>query len=59
MLKLALQKCRELNLDKVLITCDKANVASARVIQKNNGILENEIFSETFSEVIQRYWIKL
>lgn len=59
MLKLALQKCRELNLEKVLITCDKSNIASAKVIQNNNGILENEIYSETFSEVIQRYWIKL
>lgn len=59
MLKLALQKCRELNLGRVLITCDKANIASAKVIQNNNGVLENEIFSETFSEVIQRYWIEL
>ncbi|OZV13226.1 GNAT family N-acetyltransferase [Tissierella sp. P1] len=59
MLKLALQKCRELSLNKVLITCDKTNVASAKVIQNNNGILENEIFSETFSEIIQRYWIDL
>lgn len=59
MLKLALQKCRELNLNRILITCDKINVASAKVIQKNNGVLENEIFSETFSEIIQRYWIDL
>jgi predicted acetyltransferase len=59
MLKLGLQKCREFNLNKVLITCDKSNIASAKVIQKNNGILENEVFSETFSEVIQRYWINL
>ena len=59
MLKLALQKCKELNLNKILITCDKTNVASAKVIQNNNGILENEIFSETFSEIIQRYWIDL
>ncbi|MBU5427607.1 GNAT family N-acetyltransferase [Tissierella pigra] len=59
MLKLALQKCRELNLDRVLITCDKINIASAKVIQNNNGMLENEMFSETFSEVIQRYWIDL
>ena len=59
MLKLGLQKCRELNLNKILITCDKTNVASAKVIQKNNGILENEVFSETFSEIIQRYWINL
>ena len=59
MLKLGLEKCRELSLSKVLITCDKINVASAKVIQNNNGILENEIFSETFSEIIQRYWINL
>lgn len=59
MLKLSLQKCRELNLNKVLITCDKINVASSKVIQNNNGILENEIYSDTFSEMIQRYWISL
>lgn len=59
LLKLGLQKCRELNLNKILITCDKSNVASAKVIQNNNGMLENEVFSETFSEIIQRYWINL
>ncbi|MDP4088495.1 MAG: GNAT family N-acetyltransferase [Bacillota bacterium] len=59
MLKLGLQRCRELNIDKVLISCDKTNIASAKVIQNNNGILENEVYSETFSEVIQRYWISL
>jgi predicted acetyltransferase len=59
MLKLALQKCRELNINKVLITCDKINIASAKVIQNNNGILENEFYSEIFSEIIQRYWISL
>lgn len=59
MLKLALEKCRELKLNKVLITCDKINIASAKVIQNNNGILENEIYSETFSEIIQRFWIHL
>lgn len=57
MLKLGLDKCKELSLDKVLITCDKSNIASAKVIQNNKGILENEIYSNTFSEVIQRYWI--
>ncbi|MGK0465682.1 MAG: putative acetyltransferase, partial [Clostridium sp.] len=44
---------------KVLITCNKINVVSAKVIQNNNGILENEVFSETFSEITQRYWINL
>lgn len=59
MLKLALEKCRELNLDRVLITCDKVNVASARVIINNNGVLENELYSELYSEIIERYWITL
>lgn len=59
MLKLGLEKCRELKLDKVLVTCDKENVGSAKVIQNNKGILENEAYSETFSAVVQRYWITL
>lgn len=58
-LKLGLGKCKELNLKEVLITCDKTNIASAKIIQNNNGILDNEIYSETFAEIIQRYWIKL
>ncbi|MDV3426204.1 MAG: GNAT family N-acetyltransferase [Bacillota bacterium] len=59
MLKLGLKKCRELKLKKVLITCDKENIGSAKVIQNNNGILENESYSQTFSAVVQRYWIAL
>lgn len=59
MLKLGLEKCRELGLNRILITCDKINIASAKIIQNNNGILENEVFSETFSEIIQKYWINL
>lgn len=58
-LKLGLEKCRELNLNKILLTCDIINIASANVIQNNGGILENEVYSETFSEIIQRYWIEL
>lgn len=59
MLKVGLEKCRELKLNKVLITCDKENLGSAKVIQNNDGILENEAYSETFSAVVQRYWMTL
>ena len=58
-LKLGLERCKELNLKEILITCDKANIPSAKVIQNNNGVLDNEIYSEAFSGIIQRYWIKL
>jgi len=57
MLGLALKECLKLNIKKVLITCDKNNVASARTILKNGGVLENEI--EAGNRTIQRYWITL
>ena len=37
--------------------CDKINIASAKSIQNNGGILENEIFIN--DEMVQRYWIDL
>ena len=57
MLKLALDKCRELHIDRVLVTCDKDNIASTKVIISNRGVLENEVKEE--GRIIQRYWISL
>lgn len=56
-ISLALEKCLEMGIDKVLITCKKENVASAKTIIKNNGKLENEVFVD--KEIVQRYWIDL
>jgi len=55
MVHLGLEKCSELGINKVLVTCDKSNIGSAKAIQNNFGVLENEIVDE--GEVIQRYWI--
>ncbi|GAA0126485.1 GNAT family N-acetyltransferase [Clostridium sp. CTA-19] len=57
MLKLGLEKAKELNLRKVLITCDKDNIGSAKTIISNGGILENEVKTE--DGITQRYWIDL
>ncbi len=58
MVALALEKCMELGIERVLMVCDKDNPASARTIVKNGGILENEeIDGEGLVE--QRYWIDL
>ena len=57
MIALALEECRKLNLDRVLMVCDKQNIGSAKSILKNGGILENEI--EVDGNVEQRYWICL
>lgn len=57
MLALGLEECRKLGLEKVLITCDKENIASAKTILSCGGVLENEIPEE--GRITQRYWIAL
>ena len=56
MIRLALIECRKLGIDKVLMTCDKDNIGSARSIINNGGILENE-FVNSDGVIEQRYWI--
>jgi len=55
MLRLALEKCRELGLEKVLVTCDKDNIASAKTILANGGVFVNEVVNT--GRLTQRYWI--
>ena len=57
MIALALEECKRLGIDKVLMTCDKSNVGSAKSIMNNGGVLENEI--EINGVMSQRYWIRL
>ena len=61
MLRLALGKARGLGLERVLITCDDDNAASARVIEKNGGklqdIIENGVSDDKV--ITHRYWIEL
>ena len=59
LLKLTLQKAKEKGIKKILVTCDKNNIASAKIIQENGGILENEVFDRGLDKIKQRYWIKL
>lgn len=57
MIALALEECRKLGIKRVLMTCDKNNIGSAKSIINNGGVLENEI--EEDGHVEQRYWIQL
>lgn len=57
MLGLALKECEKLGIKKVLITCDKGNIASAKTIINNGGKIENEITEG--NRTTQRYWINL
>lgn len=58
MIRLALIECKKLGIDKVLMTCDKDNIGSAKSIIKNGGVLENE-FVNSEGVIEQRYWISL
>ncbi|MCM1025136.1 MAG: GNAT family N-acetyltransferase [Roseburia sp.] len=56
MIHLALEECRKLGIDRVLMVCDKDNVGSAKSIVNNGGVLENEVVVDGVIE--QRYWIE-
>lgn len=54
---LGLEKCHELKIEKVLMVCQKENIASMKTIVKNGGILENEVIHD--DKIMKRFWINL
>lgn len=59
MLKLALDKFKEKNIEDILIICKDFNIASKKIIEKNGGILENVLFNSDDGYNYLRYWIKV
>ena len=57
MIKLALEKCKDLKMKKVLITCDEDNIASEKVILSANAKLED--IRNVDGENKKRFWIDL
>ena len=58
MLKEGLKFYKNHGYEKVLITCDLNNIASARTIEACGGVLENILKEDEFHST-KRYWIKL
>ena len=56
-IRLGLQECKKLGINRVLMVSDKDNIGSRKSITRNGGILENEI--EADGKIEQRYWIDL
>jgi predicted acetyltransferase len=52
-----LDEARGLGLDRVLVTCADGNVASARTIERQGGVLED--VRDTELGRARRYWITL
>lgn len=56
-LQLALQRLRELEVSRALVTCDDDNVTSAAVIERCGGVLEDIRFLGPDAPPKRRYWI--
>lgn len=59
LLAMLLGLARQFGHRRVLVTCDKDNLASARVIQSNGGVLDSEVASPRSGKPVQRYWIEV
>lgn len=58
-LELLLLKAKELQIKKVMISCDKSNKVSAKVTINNGGILWGKGFDEDSKTITEIYWIDL
>ena len=54
---LALEKCKELNIDKVMISCSINNVGSRKSILNNGGVFER--IAEDEDDTLEVYWIDI
>ena len=57
MLKQGLALSKEFGFERIL--CDNDNYASEKVILKNGGIFENELYNPNEEVVVKRFWIYL
>lgn len=58
LIKLSLEECKKLGINKVLITCSSDNIGSKKAIMNNGGVLEN-IVEKPGEGPCERYWINL
>ncbi len=59
MLRQTLIEARGLGIERALLTVHTDNAASIRVIERNGGVLENEVEDVTPGKLQRRYWIDL
>ena len=59
MLKMALPFCKEIGIDRVLITCKEENIGSEKTILSNGGVYERTVHEPTENKNLKRFWITL
>jgi predicted acetyltransferase len=58
-LALTMEKAQAMGLSRVMVTCDRDNIASARIIEKNGGKLTGQSISPRSGKAVLQYWIDL
>lgn len=58
-LALTIEKARARRLERVFLTCDADNTASAKIIEKHGGRLVDQLIYEPTGKLISQYWIEL
>ena len=59
MLKMALPFCKEIGIDRVLITCKEENIRSEKTILSNGGVYERTVHEPTENKNLKRFRITL
>lgn len=59
MLEHGLLLAKRLGFERVLCICDNDNYPSEKVILKNGGVFENELYDPDDCVFVRRYWIQL
>ena len=59
MLRAILPYCKELGLDKILITCIDGNIGSEKAMLNNGGVYESTVCEPDRNRKLKRFWIHL
>ncbi len=59
MLRMTLPFCRELRLDRVMVTCIEDNIGSEKTILANGGVYESTVYEPDENVNLKRFWITL
>ena len=59
MLRATLPFCKEIGLDRVLISCIDGNIGSEKTILSCGGVYESTVYLESEDVYLKRFWITL
>lgn len=59
MLRQGLKLAKGFGFERILCVCDNDNDASEKVILKNDGIFENELYDPNEEVTVKRFWIPI